>query len=196
MQGQVETLDTYIPRGTNRNTHGNFVLFEFPWKQCLWYCSVIREKKWVINNKEANVVSLGLAEQLQALRQMNWIEMEDSSCNTNAYYRLCFITGKPTLLLKLHNVMVPNYILLTIITTKDLASLDIIGYAIFTLVICRILTCLFKKIQPQFAFCSSSLHISTRNIFVCLYLLFWIPISIAEYHSYNCFTSVDMQNST
>lgn len=87
-------------------------MFEFPWKQCLWYCSVIGGEKKVINNKEANVVSLGLAEQLQALRQMNWIEMEDSSCNTNAYYHLCFITGKPTLLLKLHNVMVPNYLLL------------------------------------------------------------------------------------
>lgn len=44
MQGQVETLDTYIPRGINHNTHGNCVLFEFPWKQCLWHCSVIREK--------------------------------------------------------------------------------------------------------------------------------------------------------
>lgn len=126
-------------------------------------------KKWVINNKEANVVSLGLAEQLQALRQMNWIEMEDSSCNTNAYYQLCFITGKPTLPLKLHNVMVPNYLLLTIITTKDLASLEIIGYAIFTLVICRILTCLFKMIQTRFAFCSCILCISTRSRFLFVY---------------------------
>jgi len=78
--------------------------------------------------------------------------MEDSSCNTNAYYRLCFITGKPTLLLKFHNVIVPNYLLLTIIPTKDLTSSEIIGYAIFTLVICRILTCLFKMIQPWLAF--------------------------------------------
>lgn len=49
-------------------------------------------KEWVINNKEAGVVSLGLAEQLQALRQMNWVEMEDSNCNTTG---LCFVTGKP-----------------------------------------------------------------------------------------------------
>lgn len=95
MLEQVEILDTYIPRGINNNIHGNFVLVEFPWKQCLWYCSVIREKKLVINNKEGNVVSLGLAEQLQALRQMNWTEMEDSSCNSNACYQLCFTTGKP-----------------------------------------------------------------------------------------------------
>lgn len=26
MQEQVETLDTYIPRGINNNIHGNFVL--------------------------------------------------------------------------------------------------------------------------------------------------------------------------
>lgn len=26
MQGQVETLDTYIPGGINHNTHGNVVL--------------------------------------------------------------------------------------------------------------------------------------------------------------------------
>lgn len=131
--------------------------------------AVLSGKKWVINNKEANVVSLGLAEQLQALRQMNWIEMEDSSCNTNAYYRLCFITGKPTLLLKPHNVMVPNYLLLAIIiTTKDLASLEIISYAIFTPVICSILTCLFRMIQLQFACCSSILHIELETDFCLL----------------------------
>lgn len=151
-------------------------------------------KKWVINNKEANVVSLGLTEQLQALRQMNWIEMEDSSCNTNACYRLCFITGKPTLLLKPHNVMVPNYLLLAIIiTTKDLASLEIIGCAIFTPVICWILTCLFR----MFAFCSSILHTEPETeIFVCLRLLFWILTDLTEYHSYTYFTLADMQNST
>lgn len=38
-----------------------------------------QKRKKVINNKEANV-SLGVAEQLQALRQKNWIEMNDHSC--------------------------------------------------------------------------------------------------------------------
>lgn len=42
-------------------------------------CYEGKKKKTVINNKEANA-SPGLAKQLQALRQKNWIEMNDHSC--------------------------------------------------------------------------------------------------------------------
>lgn len=52
--------------------------------------------------------------------------------------------------------------------------------------ICSLVTCLFRKILTWFVFCSSTLHNFTRDrLFVSLYLLFCIPISIMKYQSYN-----------
>lgn len=93
--------------------------------------------------------------------------------------------------------MVPNYLLLTIITTEDLASSEIIGYAIFTLVKWRIPTCLFK-IQPWFAFCSSNcFYISTMNrFFLFVYASYSGFPQALQNTTHNYSTFVGTQNAT